>query len=223
MANIQVFEYQNNKVRTVDVDGEAWFVLKDVCEVLHLRTTAKVAERLDDDEKGMNQIHTPGGTQNVTVVNESGLYHVILRSDKPEAAPFRRWVTNDVLPAIRKTGSYNAPQLTRSQLLATALIAAHEELEEKEKRIAELTPDAEFARAVCIADNCWTATSIAKDYGLTAEKLNKLLYSQRVQYKDSDGQWVLYKPYQGKGYTKNRKGKAIQRSNGKTYIPNTTV
>lgn len=115
------------------------------------------------------------------------------------------------------------PQLTRSQLLATALIAAHEELEEKDKRIAELTPDAEFARAVCIADNCWTATSIAKDYGLTAEKLNKLLYSQRVQYKDSDGQWVLYKPYQGKGYTKNRKGKAIQRSNGKTYIPNTTV
>lgn len=58
---------------------------------------------------------------------------------------------------------------------------------------------------------------------MTAEKLNKLLYSQRVQYKDSDGQWVLYKPYQGKGYTKNRKGKAIQRSNGKTYIPNTTV
>lgn len=91
------------------------------------------------------------------------------------------------------------PQLTRSQLLATALIAAHEELEEKDKRIAELTPDAEFARAVCIADNCRTATSIAKDYGLTAEKLNKLLYSQRVQYKDSDGQWVLYKPYQGKG------------------------
>lgn len=115
------------------------------------------------------------------------------------------------------------PQLTRSQLLATALIAAHEELEEKDKRIAELTPDAEFARAVCIADSCRTATSIAKDYGLTAEKLNKLLYSQRVQYKDSDGQWVLYKPYQGKGYTKNRKGKAIQRSNGKTYIPNTTV
>lgn len=115
------------------------------------------------------------------------------------------------------------PQLTRSQLLATALIAAHEELEEKDKRIAELTPDAEFARAVCIADNCRTATSIAKDYGLTTEKLNKLLYSQRVQYKDSDGQWVLYKPYQGKGYTKNRKGKAVQRSNGKTYIPNTTV
>lgn len=162
MANIQVFEYQNNKVRTVDVDGEAWFVLKDVCEVLHLGTTAKVAERLDDDEKGMNQIHTPGGTQNVTVVNESGLYHVILRSDKPEAAPFRRWVTNDVLPAIRKTGSYNAPQLTRSQLLATALIASHEELEEKDKRIAELTPKGVFADAVSASSQSILVGEMAK-------------------------------------------------------------
>lgn len=196
MANIQVFEYQNNKVRTVDVEGEAWFVLKDVCEILRMDTTQlkKVADRLDEDEKGRTLITTPGGMQETWIVNESGLYHVILRSDKPEAAPFRRWVTNDVLPEIRKTGSYNAPQLTRSQLLATALIAAHEELEEKDKRIAELTPDAEFARAVCIADNCRTATSIAKDYGLTAEKLNKLLYSQRVQYKDSDGQGCCTNP-----------------------------
>ena len=162
MANIQVFEYQNNKVRTVDVDGEAWFVLKDVCEVLHLGTTAKVAERLDDDEKGMNQIHTPGGTQNVTVVNESGLYHVILRSDKPEAAPFRRWVTNDVLPAIRKTGSYNAPQLTRSQLLATALIAAHEELEEKDKQIETMKPKALFADAVSASKKSILVGELAK-------------------------------------------------------------
>lgn len=162
MANIQVFEYQNNKVRTVDVDGEAWFVLKDVCEVLHLGTTAKVAERLDDDEKGMNQIHTPGGTQNVTVVNESGLYHVILRSDKPEAAPFRRWVTNDVLPAIRKTGSYNAPQLTRSQLLATALIAAHEELEEKDKQIETMKPKALFADAVSASSQSILVGEMAK-------------------------------------------------------------
>lgn len=144
------------------MDGEAWFVLKDVCEVLHLGTTAKVAERLDDDEKGMNQIHTPGGTQNVTVVNESGLYHVILRSDKPEAAPFRRWVTNDVLPAIRKTGSYNAPQLTRSQFLATALIAAHEELEEKDKRIAELTPKGVFADAVSASSQSILVGELAK-------------------------------------------------------------
>lgn len=115
MANIQVFEYQNNKIRTVDVDGEAWFVLKDVCDILHMDTSKlkQVADRLDDDEKGRYSVPTPGGEQATWIINESGLYHVILRSDKPEAAPFRRWVTNDVLPAIRKTGSYMMPKMTK--------------------------------------------------------------------------------------------------------------
>lgn len=94
MANIQVFEYQNNKVRTVDMDGEAWFVLKDVCAVLGINNNRMAADRLDDDEKGVSLIDTLGGKQEMVIVNESGLYHVILRSDKPEAAPFRRWVTN---------------------------------------------------------------------------------------------------------------------------------
>ena len=164
MANIQVFEYQNNKVRTVDVDGEAWFVLKDVCDVLHMDTSKlkQVADRLDDDEKGRYSVPTPGGEQATWIINESGLYHVILRSDKPEAAPFRRWVTNDVLPAIRKTGSYNAPQLTRSQLLATALIAAHEKLEEKDKQIAELTPKGIFADAVSASAQSILVGELAK-------------------------------------------------------------
>lgn len=164
MANIQVFEYQNNKVRTVDVDGEAWFVLKDVCEILCMDTTQlkKVADRLDEDEKGRTLITTPGGMQETWIVNESGLYHVILRSDKPEAAPFRRWVTNDVLPAIRKTGSYNAPQLTRSQLLATALIAAHEELEEKDKQIETMKPKALFADAVSASNQSILVGEMAK-------------------------------------------------------------
>jgi anti-repressor protein len=164
MANIQVFEYQNNKVRTVDVEGEAWFVLKDVCEILRMDTTQlkKVADRLDEDEKGRTLITTPGGMQETWIVNESGLYHVILRSDKPEAAPFRRWVTNDVLPEIRKTGSYNVPQLTRSQLLATALIAAHEELEQKDKQIAELTPKGVFADAVSASSQSILVGEMAK-------------------------------------------------------------
>ena len=162
MANIQVFEYQNNKVRTVDVNGEAWFVLKDVCSILNINNVSDVYNRLDDDEKGVGQIDTLGGKQKMNIVNESGLYHVILRSDKPEATPFRRWVTNDVLPAIRKTGSYNAPQLTRSQLLATALIAAHEELEEKDKQIAELTPKGIFADAVSASTQSILVGEMAK-------------------------------------------------------------
>lgn len=163
MENIQVFEYRNNKVRTVDVDGEAWFVLKDVCGVLEIADHKVVARRLDEDEVCQTPLtDSMGRQQSTTIINESGLYHVILRSDKPEAAPFRRWVTNDVLPAIRKTGSYNAPQLTRSQLLATALIAAHEELEEKDKQIETMKPKALFADAVSASSQSILVGEMAK-------------------------------------------------------------
>ena len=116
------------------------------------------------------------------------------------------------------------PQLSRSELMAQALIAAHEELEEKDKRIAELTPDAEFARAVCVGKNCRTTTSLSKDYGLSAEKLNSILHGLKIQYKTSDGQWVLYAKYSGKGYTKNRKSTPFQhKSTGEWDTKNTTV
>lgn len=163
MANVQVFEYQNSKVRTVDMDGEAWFVLKDVCEILGISNHKMTAQRLDEDEVSQTYLaDSMGRQQSTTIINESGLYHVILRSDKPEAAPFRRWVTNDVLPAIRKTGSYNAPQLTRSQLLATALIAAHEELEEKDKQIETMKPKALFADAVSASKKSILVGEMAK-------------------------------------------------------------
>lgn len=192
MANIQVFEYQNNKIRTVDVDGEAWFVLKDVCKVLDIADHKVVARRLDEDEVCQTPLtDSMGRQQSTTIINESGLYHVILRSDKPEATPFRRWVTNDVLPAIRKTGSYNAPQLTRSQLLATALIAAHEELEEKDKQIAELTPKGIFADAVS-----------ASTQSILVGEMAKLLSQNGIQM----GQNRLFQWMRENGYLIKRKG-----------------
>ena len=107
MSDMQIFNYGEYPVRTVLQDGEPWWVLTDVCRVLGLTTPARVAERLDEDEKGVSLTHTPGGPQNMTIINESGLYHIILRSDKPEAKPFRRWVTHEVLPAIRRDGAYS--------------------------------------------------------------------------------------------------------------------
>ena len=104
---VQVWNYESSEIRTVQVNGEPWFVLSDVCKVLELSSPHKVAERLDGDEKGRNQIPTLGGVQEMAVVNESGLYTVILRSDKPQAKPFRKWVTSEVLPSIRKHGSYS--------------------------------------------------------------------------------------------------------------------
>lgn len=117
MNELQVFNYNGNEVRTIQKDGEPWWVLKDVCEVLGLSSPHKVFDRLDEDEKGRNQIPTPGGEQEMTVINESGLYNVILRSDKPEAKPFRKWVTSEVLPSIRKHGAYMTPETLEQAIL----------------------------------------------------------------------------------------------------------
>ncbi|MEV8166179.1 Bro-N domain-containing protein [Rothia kristinae] len=103
---MDLFKYQDTTVRTITEDDQPWFVLADLCKVLGVRNARDVAARLDDDQKGVGQIDTPGGKQSMTIVNESGMYDVVLRSEKPEARPFRRWVTSEVLPTIRKTGSY---------------------------------------------------------------------------------------------------------------------
>lgn len=123
MNALKIFSYNGAQVRTVEQNGEPWWVLKDVCEVLGLDSPHKVAERLDEDEKGRNSIPTLGGAQEMTIISESGLYNVILRSDKPEAKPFRKWVTAEVLPSIRRSGGYinNAEELIAKT--ATAVVA----------------------------------------------------------------------------------------------------
>lgn len=123
MNELKVFNYQSNEVRTVMKSGEPWFVLKDVCGVLGVIDHKSVVRRLDDDEKGVAQIlplSGKGGVQETTIINESGLYNVILRSDKPEAKPFRKWVTSEVLPSIRKTGQYSTNAISDSTRQALA-------------------------------------------------------------------------------------------------------
>ena len=116
MSNIRIFNYNSVEVRTIQNDGEPWFVLKDVCNVLHIGNSRDVVARLDQDEKGVGQIDTLGGKQEMTIINESGLYNVILRSDKPEAKPFRKWVTSEVLPTIRRHGLYATPDTVEKML-----------------------------------------------------------------------------------------------------------
>lgn len=114
-ALTQVFVYKDTQeVRTIIEDGKPWFVAKDVCEVLELGDVSKACIRLDNDEKGTNSILTPGGEQSVLVVNEPGLYTLVLGSRKPEAKSFKRWITHEVIPMIRETGSYSAPQQPKS-------------------------------------------------------------------------------------------------------------
>lgn len=115
--NELMYSFRESKVRVVIQDNEPWFVAKDVCEVLGLNDTAKAVLRLDDDEKGTNSIPTPGGVQKLTTINEFGLYSMILTSRRPEAKDFKRWVTHEVIPSIRKTGSYSKPLTTTETLL----------------------------------------------------------------------------------------------------------
>ncbi len=111
MNNMQVFNFEDKEVRTVLINEEPHWVLKDICDVLGLTTTSRVSERLEEDEvSSTHVIDSLGRKQETTIVNESGLYTVILRSDKPKAKEFRKWVTSEVLPAIRRTGSYSMPK-----------------------------------------------------------------------------------------------------------------
>ena len=147
---MQIFEYQGNEVRTIQHGDEVWWVLRDVCRVLSLSNPAKVAQRLDEDEKDITLSYTPGGYQEITIVNEPGLYSVILRSDKPEAKTFKRWVTHEVLPSIRKTGTYSVGQeLTDEEKMAHGLIAANAILQRQlEKKAMKDIPMMEFITAV---------------------------------------------------------------------------
>ena len=148
---MQIFEYQGNEVRTIQHGDEVWWVLKDVCRVLSLSTPHKVAERLEEDERNLIPlIDSMGRTQKNTIVNEPGLYSVILRSDKPEAKTFKRWVTHEVLPSIRKTGAYNVGQeLTDEEKMAHGLIAANAILQRQlKKKAMKDIPMMEFITAV---------------------------------------------------------------------------
>jgi prophage antirepressor-like protein len=116
------FQFESATIRTVTLNGDPWFVAKDVCEVLGFDNPRQaLSTHLDDDEKGVQNLDTPGGRQQVNIISESGLYTLIVRSNKPQAKPFRKWVTAEVLPAIRKTGAYTLPSAAPAADSAAAL------------------------------------------------------------------------------------------------------
>jgi len=164
--DIQIFNNsQFGELRAVtDESGEPWFVARDIARVLCVKNTHDATRTLDDDEKGVEIFDTPGGAQKMTVVNESGFYRIVMRSNTPEAKAFQRWVTHEVLPAIRRTGGYIAAREDESpeEILARALIVAKDTIERKNKRIAELEPKALFADAVGASDGTCLVGELAK-------------------------------------------------------------
>lgn len=195
MNDIVVHTFEDQQVRTLaDADGNPLFVLADVCRALSISNPGNVSARLDDDMKGIRQMDTLKGVQKLTVITEAGLYSVILRSDKPEAKAFRRWVTGEVLPSIRKTGAYSLqPKLEGPELMAYALIEA-------QKTIEAATARAEAAEAQIEADK--PATTLGKaitagDGDLLVRDVARILAShgvnigeKRLYQRLRDNQWV---------------------------------
>lgn len=206
MENLQVFKYGNNNVRTVEMNGEPWFVLKDVCGALGVNNSRMVADRLDD-EKGVSQIDTLGGKQNMIVINEPGLYNIILRSDKPEAKPFRKWVTAEVLPTIRKHGAYMTPETLQAAILnpdmmiqlcqqlkaeqekSAALTATNKQLESKN---AELSPKAQYFDAVIDRNLLTNFRTFASELHIKQTVLVQFLLDKKYLYRDTQGKLKAY-------------------------------
>lgn len=134
MSELKLFENPEfGSIRVIEIDGEPWFVLKDVCAALEIARGARIAERLEKDEVRQTYItDSLGRQQETTIINESGMYSVILRSDKPKAKPFRRWVTHEVVPSIRKTGSYSIAQ--DSYMIDDPVERAKRWIEERQER-----------------------------------------------------------------------------------------
>ncbi len=198
MGELQIFKYGESPVRTVVQDGEPWFVLKDVCEVLGISNPTVAADRLDADERAKLDLGRQG---NGWIINESGLYNVILRSDKPQAKPFRKWVTAEVLPSIRKTGGYIQGQETFSpaELMAKALMVAQKTLEEREARIAELTvenqilsPKADYFDQLVDRNLLTNFRDTAKQLGIKEREFVKFLLEKKYIYRDKGGKLHPY-------------------------------
>lgn len=200
MNKLQTFNYNNNAVRTIEKDGEPWFVLKDVCNVLSIGNAADVYNRLDADEKGVGQIDTLGGRQNVNIVNESGLYNVILRSDKPEAKPFRKWITAEVLPAIRQTGAYMTPQ-TIEQILTNpdTIISLATQIKELQAKVAESKPKVEYFDTLVDRNLLTNFRDTAKELHVAPKAFINFLLDKGYIYRDNKSRLRPYQTHVEKG------------------------
>ena len=213
MNEIQIFKNsQFGEVRSVVKGGEPWFIAKDVCDCLGINNPTVAVSRLDDDERAKFNLGRQGETN---VINEYGLYGLVLASRKPEAKEFKRWVTHDVIPAIRKTGMYMTDNAIDNILgnpdAFIKVLSEYKKVQDENKALAmqnarqeqligELKPKADYTDLILKNRSLVTITQIAKDYGMSGQAMNKILHNLGIIYNQS-GQWLLYSKHQAKGYT----------------------
>lgn len=220
MNTPQIFIFEQNEIRTILVNDEPYFVAKDSAAILgYKRTADAVKQHVDPEDKGVGEIQTPGGIQKMTLINESGLYSLIFGSQLSNAKKFKRWVTSEVLPTIRKTGSYTNVPKSFAQALRLAA-----DLEEKnqllEQQVAEYEPKISYLDMILSSTDTVATSQIAADYGMSAIALNKLLNKLGVQHKVS-GQWLLYRKHMNQGYTKSHTSDIPKADGGVKIVMNT--
>lgn len=220
MNELKIFNSPEfGQVRTVMIGGEPWFVGKDVAIALGYGNPRQgIASHVDAEDKGVQKLDTPSGEQEMTIINESGLYSLVMGSKLPTAKQFKHWITGEVIPSIRKYGAYLTPEKVEEVLLnpdtliklATELKAEREarknaELEAASAKqvIGELKPKADYTDRILSSKGTVPTTAIAKDYGMSAKALNQKLHELRVIYR-MGSQWLLYAKYQAKGYTHSK-------------------
>lgn len=216
MNEIMTWDFENSTVRTLTIGNEPYFVGRDVAEILgYAKARNAIAAHVDEEDKKDAPIQgTLGGVQDMTVINESGLYSLILGSKLPKAKKFKRWVTSEVLPAIRRHGMYATDELLANPDFAIATFKALKAEREKaaklqaavavqEQQLAELQPKATYYDKVLNCPDLVPVNTIAKDYGWSAIKLNGYLHEHGIQYKQGDI-WHLYQKYAERGYAATR-------------------
>lgn len=225
MNTLQTFQFEKQEVRTQLINEEPWFVGKDIAEILGYTNPAKaIRDHVDQEDKGENESFTPGGNQKMIIINESGLYSLILKSKLPTAKKFKRWVTSEVLPTIRKHGGYLTPEKLEQALLnpdtiiqlATTLKQERQKNMFLEQQVAEYEPKVSYLDKILSSTDTVTITQIAADYGMSGIQMNKLLNDFGVQHKVG-GQWILYKKHMQQGYTKSHTSE-IRKSDGNVKV-----
>ncbi|MCX2753120.1 BRO family protein [Gordonia sp. 4N] len=191
------FAYGDTQVRTVVVDGEPWFVAADVARILGYRMASDMTRRLDAEDRGTRPVRTPSGEQDMTTINEPGLYQAVLGSQTAGARDFKRWVTHTVLPEIRKTGSFNArPELAGAELVAAAFIESQKILEQREARIHQLeqvvteqAPKVTYVDTYVADADLLSFSTVASTNGITEKALRNLLIERDWIYSQTDSRW----------------------------------
>lgn len=212
MNEVEIFKYEEKQVRTQLINNDIWFVGKDVADILGYSNTAKaIRDHVDEEDKLTERIVLSGQNREVIFINESGLYSLVLSSKLESAKKFKKWVTSEVLPTIRKHGAYMTPEVIEKTLtnpdfiigLATELKKAQTRNVFLENEVKILQPKAKYHDEVLNSPNVVAITQIAKDYGMSAVKMNKLLNDLGIQYKLRN-QWLLVQKYSDKGYVKSK-------------------